>query len=200
MQTPSSTSLQVNLSTSPRSEFAKLDRALWCTDRNDDILIVVIFENKPNNLNFPNYRILKQLETVMPGRNVSLLLLVTAQSFSTSVRIWCERHSNFCKLVLSNSNVLTDVFEATQREIDCRSHFVLLSNWVRLDTSFISRVKACPQNVVSCLLPTSSASCPGLAFKLPHFVLSWNAYSANELQTTAAAHKLLGPAFAAARI
>lgn len=139
-----------------------------CIKAIENSIVVQISETEGTNYGI--IRMLKQLDSLMPTIPQNIYLLSTAETFTTSLRLWCKRHTN-CHLVIARNSEASENFESLLFQDRCSKHFIFLRDSARIDSSFAQRLKMAPENMVSCLFEDVSCSNSNVAWKLPRFFL-----------------------------
>lgn len=136
---------------------------------------IVIKLSETQTTNYGIMRLLKQFEIIMPNLKRPLYLLTTAETFSTSLRLWCKQH-NDCILLVARSEDVTEQIASILARDTCSKNFVVLSDDVRIDTTFLQRLEFVADKRVTCLLKTGCKN-KSMAWKMPRFFLIDNIIS-----------------------
>lgn len=132
----------------------------------------------------------------MPILPNKVYLLSTAESFSTSLRMWCKRHKN-CAIVMARSNDAFESFDSVLFHDKCSQHFIFLKDNTRIDASFAQRLKLIPDNLVVCLFENTPCSESRVAWKLPRSFIELKQISTYaDIQTLASKLNLLSTSVA----
>lgn len=136
-------------------------------------------------------RLLFDLERATRNRHVYFLLLVSLDTFHPVHRLWCKNTSptQQCKLmVLDDTEGAETYLHAVQQQGFCTSHFLVFSEEIKIDASFMNRLTLIPAHKVSCLLKAPRElpnTCPALAYNVPiNFTISSSQVPQDEAPAT----------------
>lgn len=144
-------------------------------------------------------RFLKQVRRALHGLEagaVRVILMVTTDAFSTSLRTWCGDTSTSlaCQLYLLEDALAYTVAAKLLHVAPCINDFVLLPSTVEIDVYFLPRLARTEAGTVTCLvgMQRGSDECLVPAFRAPKALMQ--VVIANRMHTWQTAAHALGNA------
>lgn len=127
-----------------------------------------------------------RLRSLTRGEDAHIWIVAGIETFHPVHRTLCKSFPA-CRLLVTPSTQQHEVFAALAAARPCMASVVVLEDTVRVDSSFLQRVRATDPARVTCLaVGGTPASCPALAFRLPRAFLT--AHHARTIDILPTAH------------